>query len=147
MLKLIGAVLTVMVSGFLGIRAAERLKSRYKLLLAFYMLLGEISDKIRVGIPLEEMFSDGKNAKLCERNGYKICPICDGLLSEDKALITEFFMGLGMTDTEAGIARCETYREIIKERADVAKTEAGEKSRLYSLLGLFFGIFISILLI
>lgn len=147
MLRVIGCILTVGVGGAAGARAAGRLRSRYKKLLSHYIYIGEISDQMRIGVGLEEIFKSSSANGLIQADGYEVTVDGTDLNTEDRLLITRFFSELGMTDLEAGISRCTVYRELIYKRVCDAEQEMKSKSRLYSMLGLFFGLLTAILFI
>ncbi len=147
MLKTVGCIITVAVGAALGIRAADRLRCRYKKLLSHYLYIGEISDLMRTGAPLEEVFASNSAKGLVESEGYRVQVLCDDLNRDDRRLLSEFFSGLGMGDLDAGIARCATYRELLYKRVSDAEQEMKQKSRIYSLLGVFSGIMTAILFI
>ncbi len=147
MLKAIGAVLIIAVGTAIGFRASNRLCKRYQRLCDFCLFIGEISDKMRIGLELESIFQGERAKKLCICDGYIVRVRGEYLSGEEKRLLEEFFEGLGMSDTAAGISRCSAYRELLTAGAKEAEREMRSKSRLYGILGLFSGIFISILLI
>ncbi len=147
MLKTVGCILTVAVGAAIGIRAADRLRSRYKKLLSHYIYIGEIADLMRRGAPLDEVFMSERANGLIVADGYRVQVAREDLKYEDQKLISEFFSGLGMGDLEAGIARCDTYKELLHKRVSEAEQEMKQKSRIYSLLGVFSGILIAILFV
>ncbi len=147
MLKAAGLVLIIAVSTAFGLRGAASLRQRKKRLSEFLLLLGEISDKIRVGTPLCEIAKGGRAGSLCDIEEYRLKPKTEWLKSADRELLEELFLSLGMSDTEAELSRLAAYRRLLSERYSEAAEAAAEKTRLYGLLGLFAGIFLSILLI
>ncbi len=146
MLKIIGVILTVAVGAAFGIRAAERLCLRYKKLFAHCLFIGEAADMMRLGAELCEIYSLPSARGLLCADGYSAQLIEDGLGKEDVRLLSEFYSSLGMSDLEAGIARCKTYKEIVEKRLSEAEHQMKSKSRLYSILGVFSGLFVAILL-
>ena len=147
MLKFIGVVLTVATGALVGLRASEKLRQRYKKLNEYSICIGEISDGIRTGAELERIFSQPKAAALFDANGYHISVKEQWLTGEDTKLLEEFLLLLGMGDTEAQISRCSTYRELVRKRACEAEENMRSKSRLYSVLGVFSGLFVAIIFI
>lgn len=145
MFKCIGLILTVLTGAAVGFRASERLRFRYKKLLKYYVYIGELSDRMRTGVELERLFCDEKAAELISADGYRITLKRDGLNSGDIELLEEFFKALGMGDIEAQTARTATYRELLGTRVSDAEQDMRSKSRLYSLIGLFSGIFTAII--
>lgn len=147
MLKLIGVALTVVTGALVGIRASEKLRQRCRKLNEYYIFIGEISDGIRMGAELERIFSQPKASALFDAEGYNISVKEQWLNGEDTRLLEEFVELLGMGDTKAQILRCSTYRELVKKRAFEAEENMKSKSRLYSILGLFSGLFAAIIFI
>lgn len=147
MLKLFGLVCIVLVGASFGLKASLKLSARYKRLVDFYIFLGEICDCMRVGYDIEGIFAKESAEKLFTLNGYKITPKTSNLQKKDTEILEEYLSNLGMTDLEAGINRTEVYRALLQKQIEQAEGEMKEKSRLYSLLGIFAGIFVAIILI
>lgn len=147
MFKVIGIVLLISVCGIFGLRASALLYLRKYKLREFCFLIGEIEEKMRLGVELEKIYESKKAKKLLKASGYTVTVIEEGISADDKNLMTDFFSKLGMGDLQSGLALCEDYRQILHKKTAEAEKEAEEKSRLYSVLGLCSGIFIAILLI
>lgn len=147
MFKAIGIIMLISVCGISGVRASALLHLRKYKLREFCFLIGEIEDKMRLGVELEKIYKTKKAKKLLKVSGYTVTVIEEGLSTDDKILMTDFFSKLGMGDLQSGLALCENYRQILHKKTAEAEKEASEKSRLYSVLGLCSGIFIAILLI
>ncbi len=146
MLKIIGAVLVVLVGATFGIRASERLRQRYKRLYKHYLFIGDTADMMRLGVNITEIYQCEKAKELLSADGYTAKVIEEGLLRDDLHILSEFYSGLGMGELEAGVSRCETYRNIVQKQVEAAESELHGKARLYSMLGVFSGLFIAILL-
>lgn len=58
---------------------------------------------------------------------------------KDKRLIEQFGAELGHTDIEGQIAHCEVTAKLLEEQIEQAREEKKKKSKLFSMLGLFFG--------
>ena len=147
MLKGFGIFILVAVCGIFGVRASAFLRQRKRKLSEFALFIEECKDMMRLGRELSYIFESDRAKRLLNVSGYSVTVIDEGLTAEDKRLLTEFFSGLGMGDLQSTVALCENYREIVAKRAADAEKNAEEKSRLYSLLGLFSGIFLAIILI
>lgn len=147
MIKLLGFVLIVSVGAGIGIRAAERLHSRYRRLTQWYDFIGEVSDKIRLGTELLNICSTERAKCLFDIKDYRVTVKAICLKKEETDLIEQFFSGLGMGDTQSGVERCVAFREIILKWVLEAEQEMKSKSRLYSLLGVFCGIFVALIFI
>ncbi len=146
MLKIVGAVLIVLVGAAFGIRASERLRQRYKRLYKHYLFIGDTADMMRLGADVTEIYQCEKAKELISAVGYTAEVIEDGLGREDLQILSQFYGELGMGDLEAGISRCETYRDILQKQVAAAENELRGKARLYSMMGVFSGLFIAILL-
>lgn len=146
MQKIIGAVLIVTVCAAFGIRASERLRQRHKRLYKHYLFIGTAADMMRLGADMTEIYSSPKARELLTADGYTAKVIEEGLQEADLRILSEFYGELGMGDLEAGISRCEAYCAIVKKQLDTAENEVHGKARLYSILGVFSGLFIAILL-
>ncbi len=147
MLKLIGVALTVITGALVGIRASEKLRQRYRKLSEYVICIGEISDGIRMGAELERIFSQPRASALFDADGYNVSVKKEWLTKEDIRLLEEFTSLLGMGDTKAQILRCSTYSQLVKKRTLEAEENMKSKSRLYSILGLFSGLFTAIIFI
>ena len=146
MLKIIGAVLTVAVGAAFGMRASDKLRLRYKKLLAHSLFISEASDMMRMGATLSEIYTLPSAETLIAAESYTAAVMEEGLRSADIRLLSEFYASLGMGDTEAEIARCSTFLKIMEKRLSEAEQDMKSRSRLYSLLGVFSGLFVAILL-
>lgn len=147
MLKISGLLMIIAVGGILGFRASEFLRLRNNKLTKYCLFIGEIADLMRLGRDLEHIYKTPRAKELLIVSGYFVKVKEDGLLTEDKALLTEFFSKLGMGDLSSGLALCESYLKIISTKKEEAEKQVIEKARLYSLLGIFSGIFVAIILV
>ena len=146
MLKIIGAVLTVAVGAAFGIRASEKLRLRYKKLLAHSLFIDEATDMMRMGASLSEIYTLPSAEALLSAEEYRVAVREEGLWTTDLRLLSEFYTSLGMGDTEAELSRCHSFLKIIEKRLSEAEQDMKSRSRLYSLLGVFSGLFVAILL-
>ena len=69
-----------------------------------------------------------------------------GLKLKDKRLIEQFGAELGHTDIEGQIAHCEVTAKLLEEQIEQAREEKKKKSKLFSMLGLFFGTGVALLI-
>ena len=146
-LKSIGAVLIILTGTFCGLKLSRKLTLRKNKLKGFYLYFQEISDRIKTGEELISIYESKTAKNLIKREGFKVSLWEEGLNMEDKKLLTEFFSFLGMGDTNSQVSRCQIYREFVNKRLEEAEKEVREKSKLYTSLGVSFGLFIVILLI
>ncbi|MBO7217937.1 MAG: hypothetical protein J6V50_04475 [Clostridia bacterium] len=147
MLKLFGSLLIVVVSAAFGLRASFSLKERKEKLSEFILLIDEIEDMIRQGAALEIIYKSERAKRLLNVSGYLASPKEEGLKTGDVKLLSEFFSKLGMGDSKSALTLCEDYGKIVGKKFSESEKQVGEKAKLYSLLGVFFGIFIAILLV
>lgn len=67
--------------------------------------------------------------------------------SRDRKIITEFVCGLGMSDIESQMPRCDMLFRDIDEQICEAGSDFTSKAKLYSVLSLFAGIGVSLVII
>ncbi len=147
MLKIFGILIVIMVSTLYGFYFSSRIKEREKKLRSYLLLINEIEDKIRCKISLEEIFSSCLSQTLLEYRDYRVNFKKEGLQKEDIKLLETFFEEIGLGDTKSGTELCRTYKELLGKKEKEAEQETLQKAKLYSVLGLFFGLFVAILLI
>lgn len=146
-LKAAGLLLIVLSCTACGLRFAQTLRTRRKKLAGFYVFIGEIADRIRVGEQLRQIFRSDTACGLIEPDGYSARVVRDGLQRQDIKLLEDFFSALGLGDTASQVARCETYRELVAGHQTDAAAQEKAKARLYSLLGFFAGLFAATMLL
>ncbi len=147
MLKALGIAVLILVCTATGFYLSERLRRRRDRLGEFCEFIGKISDGIRIGQSLPEIFSrEGKKLGIIIENDKTFFPT-EYLSTEDKQLLLDFFSRLGMSDTPSQIKRCSTYQSLLLKRLHSAEKETSEKASLYSKLGFFAGLFISVLVV
>ena len=147
MLKTLGIIALILVCTAAGFYLSVRLRKRKERLAAFYELIGKISDGIRIGQSLPEIFSrEGKTFGITFENDRTYFPT-DYLYAEDKHLLGDFFSDLGLSDTSSQINRCSAYQSLLKKHLHSAEKDALEKGSLYGKLGFFAGLFISVLVV
>ncbi len=147
LLKTLGIVALILVCTATGFYLSVRLRRRKERLAAFCELIGKISDGIRIGQSLPEIFSrEGKALDITIENEKTHFPT-DYLYAEDKQLLFDFFSHLGLSDTPSQIKRCSAYHSLLLKHLRSAEKDASEKAPLYSKLGFFAGLFISVLVV
>jgi stage III sporulation protein AB len=99
-----------------------------------------------MGATISEIYTLLSAETLIAAESYTAAVMEEGLRSADIRLLSEFYASLGMGDTEAEIARCSTFLKIMEKRLSEAEQDMKSRSRLYSLLGVFSGLFVAILL-
>ncbi len=147
MLKIIGIIGIITASTLLGFFFALKLKTRQTRLSNLCSFIEEIEMRIRSGAELKKIFAlSGKNVGICD-DGYTVKISPENLFKEDISILEEFFSGLGLGDTESQIKRCQVYLSLLKKQEESAAELVNSKSGLYSKLGFFAGLFISVMLI
>lgn len=147
MLKGLGIAALILSCWGTGIYFGWRLKERKTRLSAICLFIGELSDRIRTGSEIGEIISEiGERAGITYEG---LSPVFepDYLLPCDKKLLTEFFEGLGLGDTESQCERCRVYSDLFRGQENLAAEQAREKSGLYGKLGIFSGLFIAVMLV
>lgn len=147
MLKLFGILIIIAVSTLYGFKASAGLKQRAKMLGLYIRLISEIEDNIRLKIGLTEMLSRDSSLMLLEYKDYNVNFKKEGLLSEDVKLLESFFENIGLGDVKSGTELCRTYKDLLTKKEKEAEQEMMQKAKLYSLLGFFSGLFVSVMLI
>lgn len=128
------SVLTVCIA--LGFLKAFSLKARYDNLCIITLGISKLKEKIRL--------RTGDKTRLFSEC-FAVSPEkLINLNADDKALLNEFIINFGKSDTKAEIERCDAYISLFKVKTTEAKTEFGEQQRLYKTLGFLGGIFICI---
>lgn len=147
MLKAVGVIVIITVCTVFGFRMSERIRARYKTLAEFCLLIGEASDRIRMGEELLHIFESKQARELVLFD--QLAPTIKGvgLNKRDRELLEEFFASLGMGDAPSQIRRCETYLELLKKREEQAEQQAKAKASLYGKLGFFAGLFIAVMVV
>ncbi len=88
----------------------------------------------------------GKSFDMAWKSGVEAGTGGSGLKSKDKSLIERFGAELGHTDIEGQIAHCEVTAKLLEAQIEQAREEKKKKSRLFSMLGLFSGTGIALLI-
>lgn len=147
MLKIIGIVGVIAASTLLGFFFATKLKTRQTRLSKLCGFIEEIEMRITSGAELKKIIeTSGENVGIYS-DGYKVKISPEGLDKKDISILEEFFSFLGLGDTPSQIKRCKVYLSLLKKQEEAAAELVNTKSSLYSKLGFFAGLFISVMLI
>ena len=92
------------------------------------------------------MLKTGKSFDEAWKSGVATGTKGSGLKLKDKRLIEQFGAELGHTDIEGQIAHCEVTAKLLEEQIEQAREEKKKKSKLFSMLGLFFGTGVALLI-
>jgi stage III sporulation protein AB len=68
-----------------------------------------------------------------------------GLTKDDRQFLIDFGGNLGVSDVEGQVNHCRLHRELAAVRLEQARGDKQKKGRLYTMLGLFAGIGIALL--
>ncbi len=139
--------MVILCGAIVGLRASGRVCLRYKKLLGFYLFTEEISERMMMGEELRKIYAGEKAKGLIRVSGYSAEVISDGLLNEDIELLRNFFGSLGMCELDAAVKSCAVLSELLLKKVNDAEEQMRTKSRLYSALGLFGGIFAALILV
>ncbi len=63
-----------------------------------------------------------------------------GLQKKDVQMISDFGIALGSTDLAGQAAHCQLMAQLLENQLETARQEKGKKAKLYSMLGIFFGV-------
>lgn len=150
MIKIIGALLIIFSSYFIGYSFSLKLLKRCKIMRQMENLCFEIGENIRLkSLPVELTVKnclDGKSS-LCFASSFPKIHKDNSLSVSDYNIITDFFSGLGQSDTAGQIKHCSIYKEIFSQlRAKYEKDDL-PKTRITSSLGLAIGIGLAVIMI
>lgn len=146
--KLLGIILIVISSSFIGFSKSYALSARYKKLSLFYDGINTLYEYIEQGgcelnIVIKNSFS--KCAFLSRESDKLLC--FDADLKKDKALIEEFFVCLGTCTKRVECDRINAFRQKIKTHLKEAQNDILQKSKIYQTFGICIGLTVAILLI
>ncbi len=145
-LKLLGCIIVIGTLGAVGIKAAEKLKARVKILLE---LIGAI-DRIAQYIKLENEDIESILSRTLPKG---ITFDAEGVIAENRiavsgediSLLNEFLGQLGMGDKVSETVKCSSYKQLFIKQREEAERDVEEKYRLYSTIGFICGIILSFL--
>ena len=153
-----------MTSTLLGYSESHKLSVRVEQLELFLRFITSTQTEIRyAAMPVEEIVlkhnEDMRFLHLCSeycKNGSNFLQAWDaaatngtkglGLNSKDISLIRDFGAEFGASDIDGQLAHCKLYIQLILARLENAREEKSKKSKLYLMLGVFFGLAVALLL-
>ena len=139
-MKLLGIILLTTASVIFGTTLSSRLSKRVEMLITLEKAIDETKDIIRY--TAEE--TDGIIHHL--KGKYPML-FSGNLRNDDFVIIKELVDGLGKTDREGQLDFCNGLKRCVSRNLREAETEKQAKSKLYTVLGLSFGLAFSIILI
>lgn len=132
--------------GFMGMNSAFSLKKRVAFINRIILSIDKISQFIKIGNDeKEEILKNALPKGIFYENERVKTEKSTALKAEDKRLFEEFLIGLGMSDGEAEIIRCQAFKNLFKKQLNDAEREEKEKYKLFSLGGFLTGIIITFL--
>lgn len=138
-MKILGIVVLIISTTTYGMILSARLSSRVQTLLHMRKMLEEIRDIIEYTcIETDEILEKIKSK-------YPLV-FLGNLHNYDSEILRELIDGLGKSDRSGQLNFCEAVIRNIDRNLKAAEKEKEEKSRLYTTLGLSFGLAISIII-
>lgn len=166
MIKVIGVILIVVCSGYIGFYKSNKLKNRVNKLSIISFMLEEILIMIRYkAMTVYDIFSSLKENKMFSELDFinnlnidykksfyaefsKAVELSDSSLSnEEKDLLKQFGNCLGTSDIEGQISTIKMYQKSFDLLHTRLSCECEKKSKLYQSLGILVGAFISIIIL
>lgn len=166
MLKWIGCILLIAAGAGTGYLQSHKLTARVRFLEAFLQFLTWLETQIRYSASELEALLAGYEAPLTLQplltecagrmgqdepfsqawdQGVALLPKESGLLPGDRQLLCQFAEGLGSTDVQGQITHCAMQRAFFTNRLEEARDERQKKGKLYTMLGSFAGVGVSLL--
>ena len=145
-IKLTGGFMVILSLGVMGMNSAFSLKKRVAFINRIILSIDKISQFIKIGNDeKEEILKNALPKGIFYENEWVQTEKSTALKAEDKRLFEEFLIGLGMSDGEAEIIRCQAFKNLFKKQLNDAEREEKEKYKLFSLGGFLTGIIITFL--
>lgn len=145
-IKLTGGFMVILSLGVMGMNSAFSLKKRVAFINRIILSIDKISQFIKIGNDeKEEILKNALPKGIFYENERVKTEKSTALKAEDKRLFEEFLIGLGMSDGEAEIIRCQAFKNLFKKQLNDAEIEEKEKYKLFSLGGFLTGIIITFL--
>lgn len=149
-IKLIGVLFIVCSTTAVGINGSLKLRGRIDALQWYMIGITSVANGIRANTG--EIAEIVKKLYLSEKYLTVKSPFAvelkkTDLTKNDERILSEFFSGLGMGDSESQIKRCKTYYDIISNCKRDAEKDYAEKGKLYKSLGFFAGLGIAVIII
>ncbi len=154
---MIGSIVLVSMTTLLGCMESYKLRMRIETLEEFLKLIRFIETEMRFhALPLRQivekhrgdmeilnqcyfMLKIGKSFEQAWKGGIEAGSKGRGLKLKDIQLIEHFGRDLGNSDIQGQIAHCEGSIKLLEVQIELAREEQKKKSKLFSILGLFFG--------
>ena len=158
MIKLAGILLLLITSATVGFIESYKLSLRVEQLERFLRFVTTVQSEIQFSsIPVRQLIAkhreDMKLLEFCHQyceeqqdfpsawrqatvKGTKGC----GLQKKDVQMISDFGIALGSTDLAGQAAHCQLTAQLLENQLEMARQEKGKKAKLYSMLGIFFGV-------
>lgn len=137
--KITGFLMIIFTTSAIGFLKSNELNLRYKKLCRIQKSICDLKERIRLHA--------GEIDRLINLS-FGEYPINYQYLEKDeREILEEFFLGLGMSDTDAEYKRCELYIDLLKGKTNESRQKYLELNRLYKSIGVFSGIFICIFLL
>ena len=167
-LKIRGSVMIIAASAFIGYMYGERTKKEIDVMKSLLRCVMIIESEIRyVGTPVKEIFriiaktgelwNDFFCAAADKLDGKDMTDMWDDIIDNqtvsrnmsvcDRRELIRFFSGLGKSDIEGELGRIKLYTEYIRGRIEGLLGEAVNKVKLFRVLGVTAGLFITILIL
>lgn len=166
-MKLLGLLLIVLCTTFLGVNEAGKLKRKQKETSAILILIQQI--KIRLNFSAASTFEilkeinamdelsllpfigrvvEGYEAEAFDQLWEREVRFSNLTISgDDAAMLVSFGQSLGTTDLDGQIELCNIFEQRFQERMEFYSGEYRKKSKLYVSLGFFLGLGAAIVLI
>ena len=147
--KLFGIFLIVTVCSATGFLKSISIKNRSKKLSMFCDSLNVLYEYIEQGgyelqVAIENSFS--KCDFLQHKNGTSLC-VDNDLKQEEKALVDDFFKGLGTSSKKAECDRIKGFKLKMETYLKESENDALQKGKMYQTFGVCIGLAIGILLV
>ncbi len=160
---MVGSIVLVSMTTLLGYMESYKLRMRVETLESFLKVIRMETEMRFHALPLRQiidkycggygfimachlLLKTGKSFDEAWKSGVAAGTKGSGLKLKDKRLIEQFGAELGHTDIEGQIAHCEVTAKLLEEQIEQAREEKKKKSKLFSMLGLFFGTGVALLI-
>ncbi len=146
--KMLGLFGLMAVSTMLGFYKANSLKMRSRKITRICMALSSLSQLVKCGVQeLEPLISRTFERDLAVFKGGQAVVNSDYLSKEDRAILNEFFKGLGRDYKAGEYDRVIFYKNMLQKQQELAENDVKQLYRLYSSIGFLSGLLICILFV
>ena len=166
MIKIIGSLLLIIGSTGVGIFMSQKLSSRKKILeefLKFILFIENTSQYSLMPVPkIIQKFQADKLVCITRhfteniKQQYSLqeswlkaityIPTSWGLTNNDKKLIRNFIYDLNTSDLNSQLSHCKMYKSLTNENLSDSKKNHEKQSKVYTSLGLAFGVILTVIL-